>query len=87
MPLEKETVDYRAKSALTSATILTNIAMFVATILMTPQFSDLANSLPYGQEIMAILIPLVNIGLRFKSVRPVALIAPGDTKPVAVEKL
>jgi hypothetical protein len=79
------TVTYRAKSLFVSKTFLFNAAAFLVAALSLTEVVDI---IPQGLMKYAMaLVAVINVGLRLYSVRPVAMIAPNDTKPVAVEKL
>lgn len=78
-------VMYRADSVFTSKTMWANLAALMIAILGLPQLREL-----FGDNTDAVAMgvtALLNIGLRWMTVRPVALVPPGDSKPVAVEKL
>lgn len=80
-----ETVNYRAKSIFSSRTVIFNALTAAAALTMMPQFSSLLGV--NAPEVLAILVPFINIGLRYFTTRPVAVIAPGSSVPVPVKKL
>lgn len=83
--MAETTVTYRADSVFTSKTMIANVVALAVAVLGLPQLSavlgDNTNTVTMG--VMAIL----NIILRWYTVRPVAVVKPGDSKPVTVEKL
>jgi hypothetical protein len=79
------TVTYRAKSIFISRTFLFNAAAFVVAALSLTEVVQIipASWMKYAMALVA----MINVGLRLYSVRPVAMVAPGETKTVQVEKL
>jgi hypothetical protein len=83
-----DTVNYRAKSPLASKTIVTNIIALAVMVLGSDQLKSMLG--PNALEIVGSILTMLNIGLRFVTVRPVAaslLLSPAASKPVAVKKL
>jgi hypothetical protein len=79
------TVTYWAISILSSRTFWLNAAALVVTLLSA---TDVIAIVPLRLlPLAAALVSALNIALRFATVRPVALILPGTTKPVAVAKI
>lgn len=84
--MAEDKVTYRAKSVVSSKLIWTNILGLVVGAAGLPQFGQVLP--PQATEIVTAVLPIANILLRiFGTTRPVAFIAPGDSKPVSVEKL
>lgn len=83
-PVGDHAVHYRAKSVFSSATVWFNVISALATILALPQLLDVW---PNGGKIIALAVASVNVALRFWTVRPVAIVAPGKSKTVAVRKI
>jgi hypothetical protein len=76
---------YFAKSIFLSTTFWVNVGMFIVAAL---ELSEVTAIIPNEWNgAMAAVAALVNLALRFTTVRPVALIAPGETKPVQVKHL
>jgi hypothetical protein len=84
-PGTSPTVTYWAISILSSRTFWLNAAAFLVAVLSATDVLPIipARFLPTSTAIVAAL----NIALRFATVRPVALILPGTTKPIAVAKI
>jgi hypothetical protein len=81
-----ETVSYRAKSVAVSSTVIFNTLAAIAAILMQGDVQKVLG--PRGLPWALAAYAAVNVVLRiFGSVRPVAFVAPGKTKAVAVRKL
>jgi hypothetical protein len=80
-----ETVQYFAVSILTSRTAQFAALTAIIGILSLPEVWSLIplRYLPFALAFVGV----VNLGLRKLTVRPVALIAPGKTTPVQVEKI
>lgn len=73
---------YYAQSIFVSKTFWINLAGIVIAVL---QANDVIAVLPPSTlKYTGAVIAVINIVLRFATVRPVALIAPGDSKPVEV---
>lgn len=85
MPAQKLTVQYHAISIFQSRTFWWNVlALVVALLSMT----EVASLIPAEYlSIYSAVVAIANIALRKVTVRPVALIAPGTTSVVAVERL
>jgi hypothetical protein len=79
------TVQYYAVSLFSSRTFYVNLAAGLVAILSATEIVTII-PLKYLPTSTA-LIAALNIGLRMSTVRPVALIPPGDTKPVEVKKI
>lgn len=79
------TVTYFAVSIFSSRTFWVNLAAGLVAILSATEIVTIIplRYLPLSTALVAAL----NIGLRMVTVRPVALILPGDTKPVEVVKI
>jgi len=78
-------VTYWAISIFSSRTFWLNAAALIVTLLSA---TDVIAIVPVRYVPMtAALVAAVNIVLRFLTVRPVALILPGSTKPIAVAKI
>ena len=79
------TVTYYAVSIFSSRTFWANTAALIVGVLSATDVVPIipARFLPMSTALVAAL----NIWLRTITVRPVALIAPGDTKPVEVAKI
>lgn len=76
---------YFAKSIFSSATFWVNAGMFfLAALELTEVTTIIPNE--WNGAIGAVAA-LVNLALRFKTTRPVAMIAPGNTKAVQVKSL
>lgn len=80
-----ETVTYYAVSLLSSRTFWVNLAAGLVAILSATEIVTIIP--PQYLPTTTALIAAINIGLRMVTVRPVALILPGDTKPVEVVKI
>ena len=87
-PLEEvmaeETVNYRAKSVLKSATIWTGVVGTIAGGVST------IDPTVFGEKAtpwLTVIVSLASLFLRFKSKRPVAFIGFNESKPVSVPKL
>lgn len=80
-----DTVNYRAKSVLTSKTEVVNAIMALVALLGSSQISAMLG--PGAFVYVTIAVAVLNMILRLLTVRPVAMIMPGETKPVAVPKL
>jgi hypothetical protein len=82
------TVTYYAISILNSRTFRVNAVLLLVTLvplLVDPEFVALV---PARYVVLyAALVKIANIVLRFVTVRPVALIPPGDTVPIEVPKI
>jgi hypothetical protein len=78
-------VTYWAISILSSRTFWVNTAAFVVAVLSATEVVPIipARLLPFSTAAVAV----VNIYLRTITVRPVAFVAPGETKPIAVAKI
>lgn len=73
---------YFAKSLFVSKTFWVNVALILAAI---AEQSDIINVLPGNVgPVLLQTAAVINICLRVFSVRPVAMIAPGDVKAIAV---
>lgn len=84
-PVGEHAVHYRAKSVFSSATVWFNVISALAVILALPELINIIG--PNGAKYVAFAVAAVNIVLRFWTVRPVAVVAPGKTKTVAVHKI
>jgi len=80
-----ETVSYRAKSIFTSKTEIINAITAIVALLGSTQLQAMLG--PGAFFYMTIGVSVLNMVLRLLTVRPVAFIAPGDSKPVPVAKL
>lgn len=87
MPDVNETVNYRAKSPLASRTIITNVVALVVLVLGSDYLKSMLG--PSALEAVGSLLAVLNVGMRFLTVRPVSakLWNPGESVPVAVPKL
>jgi len=85
VPLRPETRTYWAISVLSSRTFWWNAANGLSALLSLSEINVLipARFVPVQLAIVA----GVNLYLRTVTVRPVAFIAPGETKPIAVPKV
>jgi len=82
------TVTYYAISILNSRTFRINAALIVVALVPLLAEPDLVALIPARYLVLyGIAIKVVNIVLRYVTVRPVAIIPPGDTVPMAVPKL
>ncbi len=79
------TVTYWAISVLSSRTVWFNSANFLVAALSLTEVVTLIP--PRFLSLQAAVVALINVYLRTVTTRPVALIAPGETKPVAVPKI
>src|SRR6476660_4867226 len=80
-----ETRTYFAVSILSSRTFWVNLGTFVFAVLSA---EDIVTVLPRAAlPYVPALLALINIWLRYVTVRPVAFIAPGNTLPILVPKL
>lgn len=85
--MAEETVYYRAKSIFNSSTLYFNVISLVLTVLGMTEFQKLLTPTQVA-TLSGTIIPIGNMVIRmFFTNRPVAFIAPGETKPVAVKKL
>jgi len=76
---------YFAKSILASKTFWFNFAALVLALAEAKEFIDV---LPAGAlKYVPAVVSVVNILLRLGSVRPVAMIAPSETKPIPVKSI
>jgi hypothetical protein len=84
-PVAPETVTYFAISILSSRTFWLNAAAFLITALSATDVVPIipVRFLPFSTAIVSML----NIGLRLGTVRPAALILPGNVKPIDVPKI
>lgn len=82
---DRPQVTYFAVSLFSSRTFWVNTAALVITLLSATDVVAIipARLVPYSTALIASL----NIWLRTITVRPVALIAPGTTKPIAVARI
>jgi len=82
---KKTTVEYRAESVLVSKTMWVGFLTTLLGILALPEVAGLIppQYLPPTISIIGVLIMV----LRKATVRPTALVMPGETKVVEVEKL
>lgn len=80
-----ETVNYRAKSVAVSKTEIINAIVALVALLGSPQISAMLG--PGAFVYVTIAVAVLNMVLRLLTVRPVAFVAPGQTKAVPVEKL
>jgi hypothetical protein len=81
-----ETVNYRAKSTYVSKTFIANVLIGLVAILELTEVTSLIPT-AYAQHVVAV-VAVINIILRQYTVRPVsALLMPGQTAPMAVDKL
>lgn len=89
---DDENVYYRAKSFVVSRTLIINLLAGVVALLAEPTYVAVLPKqvLP----IIAIVLPPLNMILRFYSTRPVAMfdsdgsvLKPKESRPVAVQKL
>lgn len=80
-----ETVHYRAKSLFASKTLIFNVLSAVVTVLASDELKDVLG--PQALTYVTTAITIINIVLRVYSVRPVAMVRPGRTKSVPVQKL
>jgi hypothetical protein len=79
------TVTYYAISLFSSRTFWLNAAGFLLLVL---EATDVITLLPLkALPFVGATVTVLNIFLRYVTVRPVALIAPGTTLPIAVPKL
>ena len=82
------TVTYWAISYLKSRTVRVNAVLFLVALVPLLTEPDLIASIPPAYLVLyTLFVKVVNIWLRFVTVRPIALIPPGDTVPVAVPLL
>jgi len=79
------TVTYYAVSLFSSRTFWLNaVALFVAVTSLT----EVVTLVPLRfMPLYSATVAIANMVARFVTVRPVALIAPGDTKPIQVAKI
>jgi hypothetical protein len=79
------TVTYFAVSLFSSRTFWVNAAaLFVAATSLT----EVVTIIPLQwMPLFSALVAIVNVALRLVTVRPVAFIAPGDTKPIQVPRI
>lgn len=80
-----DTVNYRAKSVAKSWTIIFNVLATIGAILGADELKALLG--PQALTYVTATITAINVILRMWTVRPVAFVAPGNSKPVAVAKL
>ena len=79
------TVRYWAISVLSSRTVWFNAANLIVAVL---SLTEVVTLIPMRyMPLQAAFMAVVNVWLRTVTVRPVALIAPGTTKAVEVEKI
>ena len=79
------TVHYSAISMFSSRTMWFNTANFIVAAL---SMTEVVTLIPQKYlPLQAIVVAVINIWLRTITVRPVALIAPGESKAVEVAKL
>jgi hypothetical protein len=76
---------YFAKSIFNSRTLWVNLAMFLVAILETNEVIQIIPE--WAMNYFVAFATVVNVALRIFSVRPVAFVAPGETKPVEVKSL
>jgi hypothetical protein len=82
------TVTYFAISILNSRTFRVNAVLLFVTLVPLLVDPDLVALIPMRYLVLyAAFVKVVNIVLRLITVRPVALIPPGETVPVAVRKI
>jgi hypothetical protein len=80
-----ERVQYWAVSIFNSRTAQLNTVIFLIDVL---SLTEVVSIIPVRYLPMYnALIPILNIGMRMLTVRPVALIAPGLTQPVSIKKI
>ena len=79
------TVEYWAISLFSSRTFWWNAANFLIAALSLTEVVTLIP--PRFLSLQAAIVALINVYLRTVTTRPVALIAPGETKPIAVPKI
>jgi hypothetical protein len=83
-----ETVTYWAISFLKSRTLRVNTVLFLVALVPLLAEPDLLATIPPKYLVLyALGVKVANIWLRFVTVRPVAIIPPGDTAPVEVPLL
>jgi hypothetical protein len=82
-----DTVNYRAKSPLASKTVVFNVLGLIAMVLGSDQLKSLIG--PNALEVVGSLLTVINLALRFGTVRPISPLLWDPTKsvPVAVKKL
>lgn len=82
----EKTVRYWATSTLLSKTVWVNIPAFIVGVLALPEVVAII-PVKYAAYTLT-LSAIITLYLRqFKTVRPIAFIAPGETKPVDVPKV
>lgn len=79
------TVTYWAISVLSSRTVWFNAANFLVAGLSLTEVVTLIP--PRFLSLQVALVAMINLYLRTVTTRPVAFIAPGETKPIAVAKI
>ena len=80
-----ETVNYRAKSIANSTTVIVNSLIALAALLASDEVRAVLG--PDALKYVTVAIAVINAALRVMTVRPVAMVRPGRTKPVQVRKL
>lgn len=78
-------VHYHAISIFSSRTFWFNTANFLVAVLSLTEVVTLIP--PQYLSLQAAVVAAVNVWLRTATVRPAALIVPGDTKAIAVKKI
>lgn len=76
---------YFAKSIFVSKTFWVNVGSLIVGASELVEFTDLLTDKQL--QIFTAVVALVNLALRLYTTRPVAFMAPGETKPVQVESL
>jgi hypothetical protein len=84
-PVAPATVAYWAISVLNSKTMWWNAANGILALLSLNEVTTLIP--PKYLPVQAMIVAVVNVYLRSVTVRPVAMIGPGQTKPVLVPKV
>jgi hypothetical protein len=85
VPLRPETRTYYAISLFSSRTFWWNAANGLLALLSLSEINVLIP--PRFVPLQLAVVAMVNLYLRTVTVRPVAIIAPGDTKPITVPKV
>ena len=84
----KPTVTYWAISLFNSRTFRINAGLLFVTLVPLLVDPELVSMIPPRYLVLyAALVKVANIALRLVTVRPVALIPPGDTVPIEVPKI
>jgi hypothetical protein len=84
-PNPPPTVTYFAVSLFSSRTFWLNTAAFLVAV---SSLTDVVTIIPVRfLPLLSAVVAMANVALRLATVRPVALIAPGDSKPIQVAKI